>query len=318
MKNFKINYIFQDINTIYPVFYWPSLFSYYEKRTIITTLLKEPVAPSKPRGFSSLFGYSKEYQEELKSYNFEKKKYDEHERKRSILWQEYNNFKEYQELHKLNLKEIIRTAIPASINYPNPIVGRLEAQFEVYLKSKFKKKIFTNRIIELNENGHNYIPDFILYDKDTNINIDIEIDEPYVLKTGKPTHYLYKTNEFQKSIDTYRDLWFTERGWFVIRFSEQQIYTAPEKCLIFIESLFSSLKTLVNENLFTIPNFEIETDKRWTIQDSLELYKKRHREKLHNIEIPISHEPLLDERDLLILKRMNPSLFLNEEDEMPF
>jgi len=69
-----------------------------------------------------------------------------------------------------------------------------------------------------------YTADFILIHQPTGLAIDIEIDEPYDGKTGKP-HHCVDQNKDQK-----RNRFFLERNWVVIRFSEYQVVKCPEGC----------------------------------------------------------------------------------------
>jgi hypothetical protein len=317
MSFFSLKLIFEDRTDFYPKFYWPCLFSYYRETTLITTLLDEPIEPPKPMGISSLFGNSGKYNIKMDSYKNKISEYNQHEQKRYQLWDEYNNVGNYQELHALNLREIIKGTKKAAINFPNPSVGILESKFGELLKAKFNDKIFTNRIVEINNDGHNYVPDFVFHDSVTNIHIDIEIDEPYVLKTGKPTHYLYKTRNGQRSIDLNRDLWFTKRGWFVLRFCEQQILKNPEDCIVLIENLFYSLRKLISQNVLIFSPSKVENIKPWTIIDSMSLFKNKYRERLYNIQCA-STEPMLDKTDINFLNETKRLDFVDDKDDLPF
>ena len=54
----------------------------------------------------------------------------------------------------------------------------------------FPGKIHTKLTLKIPNFDHPYTPDFAYIDERLNLYIDIEIDEPYVYRTGKPTHYL--------------------------------------------------------------------------------------------------------------------------------
>ncbi|MDD3744267.1 MAG: hypothetical protein PHX54_11640, partial [Lentimicrobiaceae bacterium] len=70
-------------------------------------------------------------------------------------------------------------------------------------------------------------PDIALIGKKNDcLRIDIEIDEPYAGITRQPTHC--------KGDDTMRDIYFVDRGWIVIRFSEYQVHMFEKQCLKFI------------------------------------------------------------------------------------
>lgn len=107
--------------------------------------------------------------------------------------------------------------------------------FWYYLKPYFGENIDHNRSVK------NYTPDFIYMDQGANLYIDIECDEPYVYDTGEATHYIESDRE--------RDRAFTENGWFVLRFAEQQITETPESCCQILAKLiarFSSNQSVFN------------------------------------------------------------------------
>ena len=64
-----------------------------------------------------------------------------------------------------------------------------------------------------------YEPDIVLFDKKLNLYIDIEIDEPYDGYYRYPTHYINPEDDSKQ--DNIRDLFFTESGWIVIKFTEK-------------------------------------------------------------------------------------------------
>ncbi|PSF33925.1 hypothetical protein C7H19_19595 [Aphanothece hegewaldii CCALA 016] len=102
--------------------------------------------------------------------------------------------------------------------------GQSEKRFESYLKSYFPGRIYTGLTIHRYKKEYPYTPDFVYIDKQSNLHIDIEIDEPYGYKTGQPIHYvgLEKDDE--------RNEFFLDRLWIVIRFSEEQVIRSPKSC----------------------------------------------------------------------------------------
>lgn len=80
-----------------------------------------------------------------------------------------------------------------------------------------------------------YTADFILIHQQTGLAIDIEIDEPYDGKTGKPHHCIDQNKDQQ------RNRFFLERNWVVIRFSEYQIVKCPEGCCKAIAQVVSQI-----------------------------------------------------------------------------
>ena len=119
--------------------------------------------------------------------------------------------------------------------------------------------------------GHRYEPDLVY--RNGNICIDIEIDEPYS-GSGHPTHYL---NADGSNVDAERNQRFLDAGWYVVRFSEQQMFCHTKACM---KELFKLLLEAgaVNE----IPNKladapDLEPIPRWTDADSREMKRKNFR-----------------------------------------
>ena len=116
-----------------------------------------------------------------------------------------------------------------------------------------------------------YEPDIVLFDKKLNLYIDIEIDEPYEGYYRYPTHYIDK--------DTIRDLFFTESGWIVIRFTEKQIHLEYNECIDYIYNVVNSLRNL---DFTTQPKCEIES--QWDENQSIQWQKINYRENYLGIE----------------------------------
>ncbi len=109
-----------------------------------------------------------------------------------------------------------------------------------------------------------YYPDFVYYNKSSNILINIEIDEPYVGHSGEPIHY---TDGFYR-VDQKRDDVFIKNGFIVLRFAEIQIFKYHIQCVSYIESLINALQTsdfsFLKENI--VPNVPF-----WKKEKSYEL-----------------------------------------------
>lgn len=88
-----------------------------------------------------------------------------------------------------------------------------------------RARIFRLRLKDIREDvcvnidGHAYEPDFAFVNKERRIYVDIEVDEPYT-GGGRPTHYL---RDDGSNSDAIRNARFLNAGWYVCRFSEQQL-----------------------------------------------------------------------------------------------
>lgn len=114
-----------------------------------------------------------------------------------------------------------------------------------------------------------------------NIFIDIEIDEPYDGVSRNPTH-VYK--ETGKSEDELRNEKFTERGWIVLRFSEQQIKETPLGCIRILFNILSELDSQFvipdNIKMAKLPNKQ----KMWNEVEAGKMARENEREKYLGID----------------------------------
>ena len=85
--------------------------------------------------------------------------------------------------------------------------------------------------------GHRYEPDLVYINKEKGIYIDIEIDEPY---SGghHPTHYITSDGTHK---DHRRNETFRNAGWYVVRFTEQQMFCQTAECMKLLFELLVNL-----------------------------------------------------------------------------
>lgn len=155
----------------------------------------------------------------------------------------------------------------------------------------YKENDFFNQVkqnitdIEITNNVHMLIPNFkkpyepdiVLFDKKLNLYIDIEIDEPYDGYYRYPTHYINPEDEIKQ--DNVRDLFFTESGWIVIRFTEKQVHCQSVQCITFIKNVINSL---YNRNFIVAATCQIEM--QWDYNQCIQWQKVYYREKYLGIE----------------------------------
>ena len=187
--------------------------------------------------------------------------------------------------HKLNYKFFPTILIPKKdtvIKPPqlgrNGNIGFSEKKFFSYVKNYFENIFNVSNDMCLFTKGKSfpYEPDITMWNiiDDELICIDVEIDEPYA-GDGTPTHC--------KGYDIERNKDFLNRGWVIIRFSENQVVEDPEKCCKTIANVVSSLI-----DSYTIPKGLsriklLDKEPYWDENKSKELAKSKTREKLHNI-----------------------------------
>ena len=152
---------------------------------------------------------------------------------------------------------------------------------EESFQESINKYFTTNYIIcgnvRLNtgKNTRPYEPDIALISKtQINIRIDIEIDEPYAAISRQPIHCIGE--------DQMRDIYFTDRGWIVIRFSEHQVHTQEFECLKYLALILNKI-----DPNFTIPMelnrpLILKSEKVWDIIQAQKWEKEFYRETYLN------------------------------------
>jgi len=152
--------------------------------------------------------------------------------------------------------------------------GYKEASFQRTISNYFSKHFKVTGNIRLNtgEKTRPYEPDIALIDEKSNLNvrIDIEIDEPYAGIKRNPTHCI--------GDDTGRDIFFRDRGWIVIRFSEEQVHKKELSCIKYIFKVVQSIYTNISEphNLELIEELSIQ--KQWDVLQAQKWEKINYRE----------------------------------------
>lgn len=150
--------------------------------------------------------------------------------------------------------------------------------FEVlnkYFNSDFK---IHNDCHITHKSGNNaYEPDFLLINEKENKNIfiNIEIDEPYDGISRIPTHEIKR--------DVYRDLFFTNRGYVVIRLTEKQVFEEAKQCCVFIAKVIQSIdENYSNDEL----NFKtsISSQNQWDTLQAKKWSFEKYRENYLGIE----------------------------------
>ncbi|MEA5536788.1 hypothetical protein [Crocosphaera sp. XPORK-15E] len=151
--------------------------------------------------------------------------------------------------------------------------GHSEERFEGYLKQYFGNKIKTGVWLQNTDydKGFHYTPDFAYIDEETNLHIDIEIDEPYGYKRRQPLHYL----NLEKEI--IRDEFFLDCLWIVIRFSEEQVVKYPQSSCKEIAKIINEVtgNDSILSRFLEVEN--IEPIERWTYEEALEMASQDYR-----------------------------------------
>ncbi|MBD2498333.1 hypothetical protein [Nostoc sp. FACHB-280] len=102
-------------------------------------------------------------------------------------------------------------------------LGASEIEFGLILRKYFDPQIFSQQqLLPLNHKAA-YSADFLFVEPNTNLHIDLEIDEPFTFETREPIHCV--------GMDDYRNQCFVQANWIVLRFAEEQVKSQPLRCL---------------------------------------------------------------------------------------
>jgi hypothetical protein len=169
------------------------------------------------------------------------------------------------------LKKIVQP--PASQGKAGVQQGVSEKQFFIYLCRYFSGfyDFCMGGEFPIPGTSLRYTADFILVHQPTGLAIDIEIDEPYEGRTGKPHHCV------DRNKDNQRNQFFLERNWVVIRFSELQVVKYPDGCCKAIARVVSQI-TGDYRGLVQLQNVkELLPQKQWKVKEAVYMAKAKFR-----------------------------------------
>jgi hypothetical protein len=153
--------------------------------------------------------------------------------------------------------------------------GYKEALFQAAIESYFGNEfqILGDARLDTGRESRPFEPDIAIIDKkyNSNLRIDIEIDEPYAGISRQPTHCIGE--------DIFRDNYFKDRGWIVIRLSEYQVHLSEGSSLKFIaETIKAAIPNyIIPSDLSKLPS--LAKDKLWDTLQAQKWEKDNYREK---------------------------------------
>lgn len=121
--------------------------------------------------------------------------------------------------------------------------------------------------------GHRFEPDLAYIDKKNGVYVDIEIDEPYT-GLNQPTHYVTK-NGIHK--DTQRNELFRKAGWYVIRFSEKQMFCETKSCMKILYDTLANANAIDSLPSSLLNSKMLNYENCWTYEDSKRMSHKHFR-----------------------------------------
>ncbi|ANV85757.1 hypothetical protein AWQ21_14580 (plasmid) [Picosynechococcus sp. PCC 7003] len=155
----------------------------------------------------------------------------------------------------------------------NARTGRCEGCLYRAMNKHLPGKIIQNAKLDIPNYSYPYSPDVCyVYD---DIYFDIEVDEPYTPLNGdgdyKPIH------GWEESKEHNRNNFFLNKGWVVIRFSEEQVARYPDSC---VKEIAQVVEQITQEPLpASLVNVEnLNPQPRWTIEEAEQLADRNHRQ----------------------------------------
>jgi very-short-patch-repair endonuclease len=166
----------------------------------------------------------------------------------------------------------LNQTIPHHTKNTGAIKGKSEAKFEQYLNRYFPRQIYTDLALIIPNFKHPYTADFTYINKEIKLFIDIEIDEPYIYNTREPRHYI----GYWK--DQIRNDFFNNKGWIVIRFSEEQVVRYPDSCCKFIAQQIAEItgNSAITNQFAQTP--DLQPQQQWTEKEAIEMAYRKERD----------------------------------------
>ena len=159
----------------------------------------------------------------------------------------------------------------------NPFEGIVSGVSEPKLFEALKKlkkieteiEVIQNVSLPIKKRNYGYKPDIAVLWKSKGIAIDVEIDEPYDIKSREPIH----CTDDEK--DYIRNAYFLENGWFVIRIAEEQVIKNVDGIYGYVSKIFS---VFAKDERFT-RDYSIDSVMRWTKEEAQKMAADGYREK---------------------------------------
>lgn len=151
--------------------------------------------------------------------------------------------------------------------------GFKEESFQKLIQTVFDNDFYVLGDVRLNtgQNTRPFEPDIALVSiKNKALKIDIEIDEPYAGITRQPTHCAGE--------DTLRDIYFVDRGWLVVRFTEHQVCKDEKGCLKYLAEIIRALDPQFETPQALLNHKPVAEEKTWDIVQAQKWEKEMYRE----------------------------------------
>ena len=136
-------------------------------------------------------------------------------------------------------------------------------------------EVIKNVTLPIKKRNYGYKPDIAILWKSKGIAIDVEIDEPYDIKSRRPIHGLDDEKDY------IRNAYFLENGWFVIRIAEEQVIKNVDGIYGYVSKIIS---VFAKDERFT-RDCSIDPVMRWSKEEAKKMAVDGYREKY--LELPL-------------------------------
>lgn len=129
-------------------------------------------------------------------------------------------------------------------------------------------EVIQNVSLPIKKRNYGYKPDIAVLWKSKGIAIDVEIDEPYDIKSREPIH----CTDDEK--DYIRNAYFLENGWFVIRIAEEQVIKNVDGVCGYVSKIISTIA----EDMRFARDYGVDPVKRWSKKEAQKMAEDGFRE----------------------------------------
>ncbi len=209
------------------------------------------------------------YEQALRDYQPKLEVYDRLKAEHDQEVQRLTSPEQITEFRQRQLLDILRATKLNDGNNSKARRGMCEAKFAKHLKRYFEQNIYERLTLSIPNFDKPYSPDFAYIDRGLNLYIDIEIDEPYT--NSKPIHFVGANDR--------RNQFFSQRGWIIIRFCEEQVVRYPRQCC---KAIAEVIADILGDRL-ELTRFESTPDlpkiKHWSRGEAILMIKNQARDR---------------------------------------
>ena len=217
----------------------------------------------------------RDYQEQLLKYEQKQAEYWKRKQGYEQKVAESHKPKNVEEYRRQEVRKALNQTIPHDAEYTEARKGKSEPKFEQYLNRYFPGQIYRHFALIIPNFKYPYTADFTYIDGKINLFIDIEIDEPYTYNKSnkrKPIHYVGDSRDIR------RNIFFNNRGWIVIRFSEEQVVRYPHSCCKFIAQQIAEItrNSAITSQFTQTP--DLQPQQQWTKKEAEKMASRKERD----------------------------------------